>query len=160
MLEVKYPVEIQDKMLAAFVLEARHADGKPYPGTTLKNIAAALFRVMKQNLDAVNVVSFIEKATREKYFPCYHNALDCMLRAYGKMELYAKSIRENGIGIERKRAQVITQDIEAKLWESGILGLHSPQSLLNAVFFYNGKNLCLRGVSEHARLQFSQFPCS
>lgn len=101
---------------------------------------------MKQNLGAVNVVSFIEKATREKYFPCYHNALDRMLRV----------LRENGIGIERKRAQVITQDIEAKLWESGVLGLHSPQSLLNAVFFYNGKKFCLRGVSEHARLQFSQ----
>ena len=56
MLEVKYLVEIQDKSLAAFILEARHADGKPYPGTTLKNIAAALFHVMKQNLAAVNVL--------------------------------------------------------------------------------------------------------
>ena len=91
----------------------------------------------------MNVVSFIEKSTREKY---YHNALDRMLRA----------LRENGIGLERKRAQVITRDIEAKLWETGVLGLHSPQSLLNSVFFYNGKIFYLRGVSEHAKLQFSQ----
>ena len=146
LLEVRYPLEVQDKALAAFILEARRADGKPYLGTTLRNIVAALFRVMKQHQGAANVVSFIDKGSREKYFPRYHNALDHMLRA----------LRCNGIGIERRRAQVITQDIETKLWETGVLGFHSPQSLLNAVFYYNGKFFCLRGVSEHVKLRFSQ----
>ena len=36
------------------------------------------------------------------------------------------------------------------LWIKGILGLHSPQSLLNTVFF------CLRGILEHFNLKFSQ----
>ena len=37
------------------------------------------------------------------------------------------------------------------------LGMHSSESLLNAVFYLNGKGLCLRGVQEHHNLRFSQF---
>ena len=36
------------------------------------------------------------------------------------------------------------------LWE------HSPKALLYAVFFANGKNLCLRGGREHHTLKISQ----
>ena len=81
---------------------------------------------MKQNQEAENVVSFVEKVTQEKYF---HNALHRTLR----------SSRQKGIGVERKRAHIITQEIENKLWDMGVLGFSSsPQYLLNAVFFYNG----------------------
>ena len=57
-----------------------------------ENIVSALFRVMKQYQGAANVVTFIEKATRGNYFPRYHNTLDRVLR----------TLRQNGIGIERK----------------------------------------------------------
>ena len=33
----------------------------------------------------------------------------------------------------------------------------SPKALLRAVFFYNGKNFCLRGGTEHRGLNLSQF---
>ena len=32
----------------------------------------------------------------------------------------------------------------------------SPTGLLRAVFFYNGKNFCLRGGIEHCNLKISQ----
>ena len=35
------------------------------------------------------------------------------------------------------------------LWEKGVLGIDTPESLLQAVFYYNGKCLCLRGGKEH-----------
>ena len=63
LLQVQHPLEIQGKALVAFVLEARRMDGKPYPGTTQKNIVAALFRVMKQHQGAANVISFIDRGT-------------------------------------------------------------------------------------------------
>ena len=122
------------------------ADGNPYPGSTLKNILAALLRVMKHRFRAVNVINFVDKSAQEKYFPLLHNALDRIL-----WELH-----ENGIGVERKRASLIAPNIENKLWNVGIIGTHSPQALLNVVFFYNGKNFCLHGVSEHMKLKFSQ----
>ena len=51
---------------------------------------------------------------------------------------------------------MITLEEENKLWSMGILGTHSPKSLLNTVFFYFGKIFMLRGVEEHFSLQFGQ----
>ena len=146
MLEVSYPLSVIDRTLAAFVCEARQADGKPYPGSTLKNILSALFRVMKQFQGAQNVTNFVDKTEREKHFPQLHNALDRVLR----------QLRQSGIGVECRRAALITDDIESKLWETGVTGIHSPQALLHAVFFYNGKYFYLWGIGEHQNLRFSQ----
>ena len=49
---------------------------------------------------------------------------------------------------------VISTDEECKLWEEGVLGVDTPESLLRAVFYYNGKSLCLRGGKEHRSLNF------
>ena len=103
---------------------------------------AALFRVMKENQGAANFMSFIEKTSREKYYPQLNSSLDRQLRMF----------RNSGIGTEHKRAEVITADIEAQMWAEGVLGFHSPQALLSAVFFYTGKNFCLRVVHEHFNL--------
>ena len=73
---------------------------------------AASLCVMKQRFGAVNVINFVDKSTREKYFPLLHNALDRTLR----------ELHENGIGMECS---------ENKLWNVGIIGTHSSQALLN-----------------------------
>ena len=51
----------------------------------------------------------------------------------------------------------MSKDDEKTLWDKQVINLTTPQGLLNCVFFYNGKNLCLRGGDEHRRLNFSQF---
>ena len=75
-----------------------------------------------------------------------HTALDRHLRM----------LRAYGIGVERRTADVITPEMEQKLWSLGILGICTPESLLNAVFFYNGKSFALRGVREQVELRFEQ----
>ena len=55
--------------------------------------------------------------------------------------------------MERKRASIITAEDENKLWTSGVLGIHNPVDLLNAVFYLN---VCLWGVSEHYNLHFCE----
>ena len=42
------------------------------------------------------------------------------------------------------------------LWDNGILGTSTPQFLLNAVFYLNGKSFCLHGGEEHRRQRISQ----
>ena len=37
------------------------------------------------------------------------------------------------------------------------IGVHTPNSLFRAVFYYNGKVFCLRGGNEHRFLKPSQF---
>ena len=146
LLRTKYPTPIVDYWLAAFILEARRKDGEFYPGNTVRNILAAIFRAMKANMGAVNVTNFIDKKQQEMYFPRLHNSLDRHL----------KMLRSNGVGVAHKRAEVITVEMENKFWTIGLVGSHSPKALLNAIFYYNGKNFMLRGVQEHHTLRFSQ----
>ena len=56
----QYPLEVLDKALSCFILEARRKDGQFYPGATVKNILSALFRVYKHNVGANNVTNFVE----------------------------------------------------------------------------------------------------
>ena len=58
--------------------------------------------------------------------------------------------------MEKRSASIITPEMEKQLWSPGILGLSSPRSLLNAVFFYNGKSFALRRVKEQTDLRFDQ----
>ena len=102
---------------------------------------------MKQQLGPVNVPNFIDKSEQETNYSCLNNALDRILWM----------LRQNGIGVERKRAAVITQDIESKHWETGVIGCYSPQALLNAVFCLQWEEFCLRGISEHFK-QITRLP--
>jgi len=45
---------------------------------------------------------------------------------------------------------------EDRLWERGVINLDMPVGLLKTVFFYNGKNFCLREQEEHRSLMISQ----
>ena len=56
-----------------------------------------------------------------------------------------------------KHTEVLSYEEEVLFWDRGLLGVASPRSLFNAVFFMNGKVLCLRGGCEHKDLKLSQF---
>ena len=58
-------------------------------------------------------------------------------------------LRADGIRASAKHAEVITREEEEQLWDSGVMGIDNPHALANAVFFANGKDLCLRGGHEH-----------
>ena len=62
----------------------------------------------------------------------------------GTRDVVARKLREDGVGASVKHTATISQE-EAQLWSEGVLGLSSPRALLNAIFFLNGKTLCLRG---------------
>ena len=55
-----------------------------------------------------------------------------------------------------QHAQPFTKVEEQLLWEREVFGTSTPKSLLNAVFYLNGKNFCLRGGEEHCHLAISQ----
>ena len=149
-LEYLHGRTLTDKVLAAFVLESRRKDGRSYPPNTLRNILGSLFRVMKENFGASNVISFMDSKTRERDYPRLHNAMDRHFR----------DLRASGIGAERKQASIITADDEKQMWAKGVLGSSSPKVLLQTIFFLNGKNFCFRGRKEHHTLRLSQFVAS
>jgi len=65
-------------------------------------------------------------------------------------------LRSEGVGAEEHETEVVSPEEEIKLWETSVLSAGTPKGLLNAVFFYNGKNFLLRGGAEHRSLKFSQ----
>jgi len=67
-----------------------------------------------------------------------------------------RCLHAKGIGTETKATAVVTAKEEDTLWESGVINVDTPTGLLYAVFFYNGKNFCLRGGAEHRNLKLSQ----
>ena len=65
-----------------------------------------------------------------------------------------KQLHSKGTGSTKKSASMLGPEEEKKLWDTGVLNL---STLLQAVFFYNGKNFCLRGGAEQCNLKISQF---
>jgi len=64
-----------------------------------------------------------------------------------------RRLHAKGIGTETKATEVITVKKEDA---SCVINLDTPTGLLHAVFFWNGKNFCLRGGEEHRNLKLSQ----
>ena len=70
-----------------------------------------------------------------------------------------KKLHSKGIGASLKTTAVLSADNEKKLWDTNVMNLKTPIAigLLHAVFFYNGKNFCLRGGAKQCNLTLSQF---
>ena len=72
------------------------------------------------------------------------------------MESVFQQLHKKGVGAVVKHASVITDQEENHIWQSGIIGDHSPTALLRAVFYLNGIIFSLRGGKEHRDLKRSQ----
>lgn len=102
---------------------------------------AGLQRVMRQHKGhslSFNIFS-------DSRFELFHNVCDHKFR----------KLHQQGIGTKSKHADALTDEDEAKLWECNVLNLTTPEGLLNCVFFYNGKYLCLREAMNIAPSFFS-----
>ena len=129
--------------LSRFILEVRKkGDHAEYPPKTLHLILCGLQRIIRQNNPEINIFD-----KTYKHLARFRNVRDSEYH-----RLHTK-----GIGASVKHCEVFTTQDEQRLWESGIIGLHSPLALLRAAFILNGKNFCLRGGEEQFSLKISQF---
>ena len=53
------------------------------------------------------------------------------------------------IRVVKRQVQVITYEFEEKMWQEGILGEYTPDTLRQTVLYLLGVNLMLRAVDEH-----------
>ena len=67
-----------------------------------------------------------------------------------------KCLHVKDVGAEIKATPVMNPDDEKKLWTSGVVNLTTLIGLLRAVFFYNGKNFCLKDGQEQRNLKLLQ----
>ena len=131
-------VSVLPQWLPLFTLEARKQNGDPYPPETLYHIICGIFRFVR--LNGSPQVDFFH----DKEFAECRSVLDSEM----------KRLKSQGVGSKKRKAEPLTVEDEEFLWEKGILGDHSPQALLNAVFFQNSVNFALRSGSEHRALRY------
>ena len=67
-----------------------------------------------------------------------------------------KCLQWCGLGSKRKKAEPITSEEEKNLWQRGILGSSSPQSLVDTMLYMNGFYFALTSGGEHRQLRFHQ----
>ena len=65
-----------------------------------------------------------------------------------------KRIQSAGIGSKHRQAEPLTEKEEELLWSTGQLGHHTPQALVDTVFFMCGIYFALRSGHEHRALRF------
>ena len=110
-----------NKWLSLFVIEVRKQDGSKYPSKTIDLLLAGLKRHMKEvNLTAPNFLN-----EQDQRFSGLRGTRDTV----------ARQLREEGIGAAVKHTEVLSYE-EVLLWDRRLLGVASPRSLFNAVFFH------------------------
>ena len=126
-----------NKWVSLYVIKTRKQDDGRYPASTLNLLLCGLKRHMKKVNPATP--NFLDEKD------------DRFAGLRGTRDVVAHKLRENGVEAFVKHTATTSQE-EAQLWSEGVLGLSSPCALLNAVFFLNGKTMCLRGGWEHKAL--------
>ncbi len=126
-------------ILCKFIAECRQKNGTPYSPKTILQLSNSLqSHAVQQNPNACRSME-----SKDPRYKSFHNVLNNL-----SMKLLSEAVK--------KQAKIINESEEQILWQKGVVGTHSPNSLLNAVFFYCGMYLCLRGGEEHRDLKFSQ----
>lgn len=126
-----------DYLLSKFVIEVKKSDSNTYPPNTLYSICCGLLRYVRERRPEVNFFrdSWVSQDSR------WRNEETKITWPWSCF----------------KQAEPLSVEEENSLWEQGLLGAHSPQTLLDAMLFLCGMNFALRSGQEHRSLQLTQF---
>ena len=130
------------RWLQKYILSTRKKTGEKYPPRTIHLLLSGLQRHMREK--------------KEKSFDIFSREAVAFKQLMSMCDNYYRELREAGVGAASKPTEVLTDADVESLWSSGSFSLSTPQGLLNAVFFCNGKNFLLRGGAEHRSLKLSQ----
>ncbi|XP_067658318.1 transcriptional regulator QRICH1-like [Haliotis asinina] len=120
-------------------MEVRKESGENYPPKTLRQL------VLLIQMKLVNLgrnVQFLSDPVYTKL----KNTLDNVMKVRAS----------EGLGMLPRQADVITVNQEQVLWEKGIVGDSSPQTLLDTMLYLIGLNFALRSGVEHRTLTVEQ----
>ena len=121
-------------------MELRRQDGNHYTGGSLYSLCSGLQRYVHEKRATSNGEPLdIFKDSQFMYFKSVLNSL-------------LKDLHKMGVGTTKKKAQVISNNLEERFWNEGALGDDTPTKLLNTLIFSFGLHFALRSGTEHRRL--------
>ena len=127
--------------LTRFVLEVRKKDGSEFPPRSLHHICCGLMRYLRWN-GQPSIDFFCDSD-----FADFKASLDAEM----------KRLQSEGTGSKTQQAEVLTEAEEELLWQRGLLGDATPQTLLDTMVFFNGLYFALQSGKEHRQLRTK--PC-
>ena len=110
--------------------------GEPYPGATLYQMIVAIQKHLRINGIRWNLVYGAE-------FIQVRTVLDNVM----------KERTEANVGTGKKRAKLVTYDVENDLWNRNFLGVDTPDKLRTTAYFCIGMGFFLHAVQEHYSLR-------
>ena len=126
-------------LLCRFIPEVtKQKGGGLYPGRTLYQMIKAIQKHLN-----VNKLPWKLVENCDVEFEDAKNVLDNVM----------KQRTAQNIGVVKRQANVITQGLEHRLWQEGVLGEDMPEKLHDTVLFSLGLHAMLRAVDEHYHLR-------
>ena len=123
--------------LCRFIVEVKkYKEDEDYPGRTLYHMACALQNHLKKH-------NIMWKLVHGTDFQNFNRVLDRVMQERSALR----------IGTVRRQAQVISLELEDKLWKQNVLGEDTPDKLRSTVLYLLGVNCALRAGYEHYALR-------
>ena len=126
--------------LVRFITEVKNVDGKDFPPKTLYDILICI----QFHLETMGIYW---KLLNEQVFSDVRYTLDNLM----------KLRTEQGLGRSVKKAQILSSSDEELLWSLGLLGIQTPNQLLNTLVFVIGKGCALHAGKEYHKLRAQPF---
>ena len=140
---LSYEAKQLDETLQKFFAEIRKKDGSEYEPDSLRVMLASLDRHLREKDAAFSIAKDIEFSNSRKV-----------------LEGKARLLRQEGFGKRPNAAKALTSQDEELLWSKGVLGSHSPQSLIQTMWFLLTQHFGLRCCQEHHDMYIEDFAFS
>ena len=121
-------------------METGREDGTHYP-PTLRSLLSGVNRTLLSNNAPFSILDKNNSQFRD------------LIKT---LDTVSSGLHKDGVGATKNSAPIIDATHEDLFWERGLLGLSSPKTLQQTMFYYVGLNFVLRGVQEQHDLTPSQ----
>ena len=129
------PPEDLNSYLAEFIRSVKRKDGKDFEPSSLRSFISSFERHLKRENYPSSIITD----------RCFETTRKCLLSKQ-------KELKSEGRGNKDHAAATLTdKDIDI-LYENQLLGLHSPESIVNTLWLNNSIHFGLRGCQEHRKM--------
>ena len=124
-----------DRYLANFIRSVRRKDGEDYEPSSLRSLIASFERHLKKTNYPASIIT-------DKEFELTRKSLQSK----------QKELKKAGRGNKERAAAPLSDSEVNILYEKNLLGVSSPESILNTVWLNNAVHFGLRGCQEHREM--------